>query len=132
MPSEESNIKEVLLRYGDGLNKASVEQCVGLYASDGVCMPQHQPSSQGTEALKKTYTGFFNMLQFKVEFNIIEVNIVTPEWAFARTESHGTTTLVQGNGQKNNESNQELFVMQKVDNNWKIARYCFCTTNPPH
>jgi len=26
---------------------------------------------------------------------------------------------------------QELFVFQKIDGAWKIARYCFCTTNPP-
>ena len=26
---------------------------------------------------------------------------------------------------------QELFVFQKVDGAWKIARYCFSTTNPP-
>jgi hypothetical protein len=27
--------------------------------------------------------------------------------------------------------NQELFVFQKIDDAWKIARYCFSTTNPP-
>jgi hypothetical protein len=24
------------------------------------------------------------------------------------------------------EANQELFVFQKIDGTWKIARYCFC------
>jgi len=29
------------------------------------------------------------------------------------------------------EANQELCVFQKVRGDWKIARYCFSTTNPP-
>jgi len=33
--------------------------------------------------------------------------------------------------QSSPEANQELFVFQKVDSDWKIARYCFSTTNPP-
>ena len=94
-------------------------------------MPQHQPSSTGTSALNNTYNGFFQMLKFNVKFDIKEVHVFTPEWGFARTESQGTTTLV-ANGKDNHEANQELFVMKKVSGDWKIARYCFCTMNPPH
>ncbi len=28
------------------------------------------------------------------------------------------------------ETNQELFILQKLGGDWKIARYCFCTTKP--
>jgi hypothetical protein len=38
---------------------------------------------------------------------------------------------VTATGQSSPEANQELFVFQKVANDWKIARYCFSTTNPP-
>lgn len=129
MSNDTQAITSTLLAYGDGLNTASVSKCVGQYAPDGVCMPQHQPASQGTEALTKTYEGFFQMLKFNVKFDIKEVEIVASEWAFARTTSAGTTVM---GGKEQNEANQELFVMKKIAGSWKIARYCFCTTNPPH
>jgi hypothetical protein len=38
---------------------------------------------------------------------------------------------VLATGQSGPEANQELFVMQRVEGAWKIARYAFSTTNPP-
>jgi hypothetical protein len=38
---------------------------------------------------------------------------------------------IQGGRGGGPEANQELFVFQKIDGTWKIARYCFSTTNPP-
>jgi len=48
----------------------------------------------------------------------------------ARTNSAGSVK-VNVTGQTSREANQELFLFQKVGNEWKIARYCFSTTNPP-
>lgn len=123
-------ISAVLNSYQDALNTGSVEAVVKLYAQDGVCMPQHSTSSVGIEAIREKYEQFFANIKFSVKFHIIEVVPIAPEWAFARTESKGTTKFTAGGGSA--ESNQELFVFQKVDDNWKIARYCFSTTNPPH
>ena len=60
----------------------------------------------------------------------LQVQQVAPEWGFARTNSAGTVK-VNATGGGGPEANQELFVFQKVDGSWKIARYCFSTTNPP-
>lgn len=38
---------------------------------------------------------------------------------------------VLATGDRGPEANQELFVMQRVDGAWRIARYAFSTTNPP-
>jgi hypothetical protein len=38
---------------------------------------------------------------------------------------------VHATGESSPESNQELFIFQKLGGAWKIARYCFSTTNPP-
>ena len=65
-----------------------------------------------------------------VTFDIVEVKVIAPTWAFARTNSLGTVTI-NATGNKTSEGNQELFVLQKVDGDWKIARYGFSTTNPP-
>jgi len=53
-----------------------------------------------------------------------------PDWAFARTNPAGFAR-VNATRRGGPEANQELFVFQKIDGAWKIARYCFSTTNPP-
>jgi ketosteroid isomerase-like protein len=66
-----------------------------------------------------------------VKFDIIEVEIINADWAFARTASAGKTKI-HATGGESQEANQELFVIKKEEGKWKIARYCFSTTNPPH
>ena len=77
------------------------------------------------------YTGVFRAIRLAVKFHIEEVQLIAPEWAFARTNSAGTV-VVHSTGQSSAEANQELFVLHKVESDWKIARYCFSTTNSPH
>lgn len=122
-------ISSVLRSYQEALNTASVEDAVALYTKDGVCMPQHAESFIGINNVRKAYEGFFETIKFNVKFEIREVVPLAPDWAFARTNSAGTTD-VKGRG-VGNEANQELFVFQKVGSEWKIARYCFSTTNTP-
>jgi ketosteroid isomerase-like protein len=102
-----------------------------LYAPDGVFMAQNFPTATGTDEVRKAYDVTFNMITLSVEVDILEVVPITEKWAFARTASAGTVK-VNTTGGGGPEANQELFVMQKIDGAWKIARYCFSTTNPPH
>ncbi|MCJ1408848.1 hypothetical protein MMC19_002925 [Ptychographa xylographoides] len=131
MSSDESAIKAVLQKYEDALNASSTDMVMPLYTSDGIFMPQHSPSAIGTTALQEAYDFVFKTLQLSVKFEVQEAVALTAEWGFARTSSAGTQKI-HASGKTGNEANQELFVMQKVDGNWKIARYCFCTTLPPH
>lgn len=122
-------VKTVLLSYQDALNNQSVDQAVSLYTHDGICMPQHAPSFIGSENVRKAYEGFFALIRFDVAFEIQEIVPMAPDWVFARTNSAGTKE-VKGRG-VGNEANQELFIFQKANGEWKIARCCFSTTNPP-
>jgi ketosteroid isomerase-like protein len=101
-----------------------------LYTPDGVFMPQSFPSSVGTDAVRQAYDGVFRTITLTVKFAIAEIKQIGPDWAFARTNSAGTAK-VNATGQSSPEANQELFVFQKLGTDWKIARYCFSTTNPP-
>jgi uncharacterized protein (TIGR02246 family) len=127
---EEERISSVLLKYQDALNASSTEAVMNLYAPDGVFMPQHFPSSVGTDAVRQAYDAVFHAIQLTVTFNIAEVLQVAPEWAIARTNSAGTVKL-HATGQTSIEANQELFLFKKNQGAWQIARYCFSTTNPP-
>ena len=93
-------------------------------------MPQHFPSSVGADAVRRAYDGVFAAITLNIKFDVVEIRQLAPDWAFARTNSAGAVK-VNATGGGGPEANQELFVFQKIDGHWKIARYCFSTTNPP-
>ncbi len=129
-PLEESKVKELLGNYERVLNASDVEGILKLYAQDGVFMPQHSPTHVGKDAIRAAYEHVFEAIDLDVVFDIIEVEIISDQWAFARTTSSGTTTI-NADGAKVPESNQELFLLGKQTNGeWKIARYIFSTMNP--
>ena len=130
MNAEEQAIAAVLARYQDALNQSDADAAMKLYADDGVFMPQNSPSSVGAEAVRQAYDAVFDAITLSVKFDIAEIRQVATDWAFARTNSAGRVT-VHATGQTAAEGNQELFVFQKINGEWKIARYCFSTTNPP-
>ena len=129
MNAEEKAIAAVLAKYQDALNQSNTDAVLKLYAEDGVFMPQNSPSSVGAQAVRKAYEAVFDAITLTVKFDIAEVRQLAPEWAFARTNSAGRVK-VNATGETSAEGNQELFVLQKIGDTWKIARYCFSTTNP--
>ena len=130
MNTNELAVAAVLEEYQDALNQSDTDAVMRLYASDGVFMPQHFPSSVGADAVRKAYVAVFEAITLRVEFKVAEVLQIAPDWAIARTNSAGTAK-VNATGDGSPEANQELFVFQKINDAWKIARYCFSTTNPP-
>ena len=130
MNVDERAIADVLSAYERALNASDVEAVMTMYAPDGVFMPQNSPSSVGVEAVRRAYEAVFGAITLRVKFAVVEVKQVAPDWAFARTNSAGEVT-VHATGAGGPEANQELFVFELIDGAWKIARYCFSTTNPP-
>ena len=126
---DEAQIEAVLKGYERVLNASDVEGVLKLYTEDGVFMAQHNPSAVGIQQIEAAYTAVFQAIDLNVEFDIVEIEVIADDWAFARSNSSGTTTI-NATGDQVAEGNQELFVLQKIDGNWKIARYSFSTTNP--
>ncbi len=127
--SAQAEIEALLRDYEQALNASDVDGVLRLYTDDGVFMAQHNPSAVGTEQVEAAYTAVFHAIDLNVEFDIVEVEVIAQGWAFARTNSSGTTTI-NATGDEVAEGNQELFLLKKIDDNWKIARYSFSTTNP--
>ena len=131
MSATKEAVTALLAKYNDALNASSTDAVMPLYAEDGVFMPPYTPSAVGAEALRKAYDAVFRAIALNVKFTIAEIVELAPEWAFARTNSAGTT-LDYATGTKSAEANQELFIFRKDrDGSWKIARYSFSSTNPP-
>ena len=129
MNANEKAVAAVLAKYQDALNQSDTDAVMTLYAADGVFMPQNSPSSVGAEEVRRAYDAVFRIIKLTVKFNVAEVVEMAPNWVFARTNSAGTVKVLATDA-GGPEANQELFLFQKIDGVWKIARYCFSTTNP--
>lgn len=121
--TEKTAIEKLLFSYRDALNTSDVNKVLPLYSNDGVFMPSNAPSAIGQEQVKAAYEFVFSQIQLNIEFYIDEI-VVNGDYAFARTTSKGTT-LIHANKQTVAEENRELFVLQNINGQWKIARYMF-------
>ena len=128
---DEAGIRSTLASYNDALNGGKSAAVLPLYTDDGVFMPPYSQSAVGKDAVQKAYDAVFDELKFHVKFNIAELVVMAPSWAYVRTNSAGTTDH-HSTGKTTAEANQELFIFKKGDDGkWRIARYSFSPTNPP-
>jgi uncharacterized protein (TIGR02246 family) len=128
--ADEAAVRSVLSWYQDALNASNTEAVMPLYTEDGVFMPPNNPSAVGKAAVRQAYGVVFKAITLKVKFTVAELVMMSPEWAFVRTNSAGTNKI-NASGAVGAEGNQELFIFKKgTDGQWRIARYSFSTTNP--
>lgn len=125
---EKQKIETLLNEYQKSLNTSDAKLAQSLYTKDGIFMPTEAPSGIGSEAILKSYEFVFSQIQLNIEFFIEEIQ-VEGNMAFAVTSSKGST-LIHATGDTVPEANRELFVFEKVNNEWKIARYMFNKTKP--
>ena len=121
-------IERLLMVYKETLNTSNTEKATSLYTKEGIFMPSEAPTAVGTEQIKGAYDFVFSQIQLKIEFYIEEIEVEN-NFAFATTRSEGTT-LIHATGDTVPEANRELFILEKVDGEWKIARYMFNKTSP--
>ena len=125
---EKQRIETLLSEYQKSLNTSDAKLAQSLYTKDGIFMPTEAPSGVGSEGILKSYEFVFSQIQLNIEFFIEEIQ-VEGNMAFAVTSSKGTT-LIRATGDTVPEANRELFVFEKVYDDWKIARYMFNKTAP--
>jgi uncharacterized protein (TIGR02246 family) len=107
-------VTALLAKYNDALNASTTDAVMPLYAEDGVFMAPYSPSAIGADAVRNAYDAVFKAITLNVKFTIAEIVELTPEWAFARTNSLGTT-LDHATGTRSAEGNQELFISAKAE-----------------
>ena len=125
---DKKQIEELLGNYQKSLNTSDAKLAQSLYTKDGVFMPTEAPSGIGSEGILNSYEFVFSQIQLNIEFFIEEIQ-VEGNMAFAVTSSKGTVKI-HATGEEGPEANRELFVFEKVDGEWKIARYMFNKTEP--
>jgi uncharacterized protein (TIGR02246 family) len=128
---DEAAIRGIMSSYEEALNASNTAAVMPLYTEGGVFMPPNSHSAVGKAAVRQAYDAVFKAITLHVKFTIAEVVVMSPEWAFVRTNSAGTNKI-NATGATSPEGNQELFIFNKgEDGKWRIARYSFSTTNPP-
>lgn len=125
---EKQKIEALLSEYEKSLNTSDAKLAQSLYTKDGIFMPTEAPSGIGSEGILKSYEYVFSQIQLNIKFFIEEIQ-VEGNMAFAITSSKGTT-MIHATGDIIPEANRELFVFEKVNGEWKIARYMFNKTEP--
>jgi uncharacterized protein (TIGR02246 family) len=123
-------IAAVLTSYEQALNASDVEGVVQLYTDDAVVLAPNAPSAAGIDAVRATYTAIFQAVDIDLTFKIAEVKVVSPNWAFLRSTSNGSITIL-ASGARAPSSNQELFVLHQIRGRWMLARYSFSSVLPP-
>lgn len=126
--AEKNKIEELLNTYQNSLNTSDAKLAQSLYTKDGVFMPTEAPSGIGSEGILKSYEFVFSQIQLNIKFFIEEI-VVEGNMAFAVTSSKGTVKI-HANGAEASEANREMFVFEKINDEWKIARYMFNKTAP--
>jgi len=119
---DKQQIEKLLMVYKESLNTSDVNKALSCYTKDGVFIPSGAPTARGNN-IKGSYEFVFSQIQLNIEFFIEEI-IIENDMAFALTTSKGTT-LIHASGDTVPEENRELFVFEKENNTWKIARYMF-------
>ena len=88
-----------------------------------IFIPPEIPAINGVEEIVSTYEYLFSQFDFKLEFDINEV-VISENFAYVHSNSEGTITL-ESNETEETSKNQEIFILIKEGDDWKISRYMF-------
>ena len=124
--SDEQQLRDLLATYQKSLNTSDAELAASLYTNDGVFMPHQFPTSREAE-VRGAYGMIFDAIRLDIDFTIDEL-VVDGDHAYGLTRSQGTQTVL-ATDDTTAEANRELFVFERQNGEWKIARYMFNKTS---
>lgn len=123
---EKASVEKLISAYQDALNASDINKVIALYTKNGVLMANAAPTADGVEQVKGTYQYVFDNFSYNLQFTILEIE-VNGNAAFVRTTSKGSF-VIKANGQTVADENRELFIFEKENGEWKIARYMYNKT----
>jgi len=124
-------VRSLVMSYLDTINKSDLDGMVNFYAPDAVYMPEYSDPVVGTPGIRNSYRALFEAFTINATITVDEVVQVAPDWIFARCHSSGTMTVNHTGQPGPVVANQELFIFQRTNGSWKIARYSFSSRRPP-
>ncbi len=87
-------------------------------------MPAREPTAAGLTQIRAAYEHEFKTIDLDVNIVFDEV-VQDGNLAFARTRSEGQLKILATGKTVSTESYRAFFVLKKINNEWKIARFLF-------
>jgi uncharacterized protein (TIGR02246 family) len=124
--NESSAVEQLVRTYFDALNASDVNKVASLFTEDGVLLAAGAPTAEGIAQVKGTFQYVFDNFKYSLQVTIGGV-AMAGNYAFVSSTSKGSY-VVKATGQTAPDEFRELFVIEKVKGDWKIARYMYNRT----
>ncbi|MDO4930403.1 MAG: SgcJ/EcaC family oxidoreductase [Bacteroidales bacterium] len=112
-------VEALISTYQTALNASDAVAVAAVYTTDAVVMGPGAPTVSGNANVQQMYAQLFEGMTLNLTFHIDEV-VLDGEYGFVRSHSDGDVTAGDATVPS---SFRELFVVKKVDGEWKIAWY---------
>lgn len=127
----EQDVKNVITQYESALNQSNTDAVVNTYTKDGVLIAPDSYPSVGHDEIKTAYKKIFGAIKLNIKFKFDEVTQLSNDWALVRTRSTGDVKILNGRDLTVPESNNELFILHKNEQQkWQISKYAFNVNVP--
>jgi uncharacterized protein (TIGR02246 family) len=118
-------VYDVVHRYEQALNAGDTNTILDLFADDSVAEWNNKRTYATREERKGGYASLFKIAKFSTVFayDTIDVN---GDVAIVRTHHHSGAAVIE-NGKSVTDYNREVFILKRIDGDWKIYLYTFNT-----
>lgn len=118
---------DVVHRYEELLNAGSTAEILKLYAPGSIAEWNDKPTVATEQEKRDAYDALFKIAKFSTVFGYASIDAYG-DTAVVRTFHHKGATVLEG-GKEVVDLNREVFVLHKINGEFKITLYIF-NTNP--
>lgn len=123
--AEQKAIYEVIARYQDALNAGDTNTILSLFAPESYSQWNKKLTADTTQERREQYSNLFKEEKFVTNFAFDSI-WVNGNTAVVRTHHHFGSVVTNLKEKKSEiDLNREIFVMQKINGEWKIYLYTF-------
>lgn len=120
--NEEQKLKDVVMAYEKGLTDGNATALVNLYTKDATFIPNQQPTMTGSQNFTGFYQYFFNNYKVAAKIDIDKVIVNGNDGTVL---SHSQETMTGKDGSTFSIKAREVFLLKKVNGEWKINIYMY-------
>lgn len=124
--TDRTAVEALLADYAAALNAANTAIIHSFYTEDGLLLPQGQQDLNKAELVTRSES-FFRQQRFRIDYSLPET-LINGDYAFVQTIAK-TSSEGQKNGQVEEKTSRDFFVLKKENEAWKIFRYIFNNFN---
>lgn len=126
---QQQSVYNIIIRYQNALNAGDTNTILSLFDDESFSQWNNLLTADTSEKRKEQYDDLFSKEKFKTDF-AFDTIWINGDTAVVRTHHHVGSVITNFKEQKTViDLNREVFVLKKVNGDWKIFLYTF-NTNP--